>query len=327
MQVVRGKEAGSLPPEARVFALGTFDGVHRGHAALLDAARRMADRRAAAGEAATAWALTFHPHPAQSLAPDRAPLCIGDLEDRLDWLARTGIAGTWVVPFDRALAALDPSVFYDTILKAGGARGLVVGHDFTFGKGRAGDGRVLARLGQPEGVEVEVVPPVRTPEGLIVSSTRIRGRIAAGDLAGAREMLGRDVELSSEVRSGAGRGGGLGFATANLLPEGRVVPGQGVYSGWGRIEGEARAYPAAINVGRAPTFGALARAQIEAHLLGHPPGSLAGRRLRLCFLRRLRGERHFPGPEALVAQIQKDVARTEADCARLPPPPWAGEGA
>ncbi len=316
MKTVRGKEAGGLPAGARVFALGTFDGVHLGHVALLAAAARRGP----------AWALTFHPRPARLLAPDRAAPCIGDLEARLEWLAEAGAEGAWVLPFDVALAALEPEDFFQKILVAGGATALVVGQDFTFGRSRAGTPETLRRLGAPQGIEVEIVSPVRTAEGVIVSSTRIRQRIAAGDLGGAREMLGRVVELTAEVLPGAGRGSGIGFATANLLPEHRVIPGPGVYAGWGRIAGEAKAYPAAINVGRAPTFGALPVAQVEAHLLGHPPGSLVGQTLRLAFFRRLRGERRFDGVAALVEQIKKDVVRTEALCHAHPAPAW-GEGA
>ncbi len=228
----------------------------------------------------------------------------------------------WVVPFDAAFAALPAGAFVDRYLAAVGARGVVVGWDFTFGKARSGDARVLEAWSRRAGVRLEVVSPVREADGRVVSSTAIRQAVTRGDLSTAASMLGRPVEVAGTVRPGAGRGRSLGFGTANLDLPGLALPGPGVYAGWGRLEASGAVSKAAIHVGPIPTFEGGGASRVEAHLLDHDGTPLAGQVLRLAFVRRLRGTRRFADAGALARQIETDVAQVRSLCAARPRPAW-----
>ena len=281
MKVAREVEA--LEARPRAVALGTFDGVHRGHRRVLDAA-------VAAGETATA--VTFDPHPRVALGYGVELLT--PLRRRLELLEEAGIEETLVVDFDLEVAQLDPEEFVRRVLLPIGTDVVVAGANFRFGRGRSGDLELLRRLG----LDARSVPLV---EG--VSSTRIRDLLRAGEVERAARLLGRPAEVNGTVVAGDARGGTLGFPTANLRPqEGLLVPGYGIYAG------VADGNRAAISIGTNPHYGGGER-RIEAFLLDFD-GDLYGRELRLELWQRLRDERAFESEAELVAQIERDVEAT-----------------
>jgi riboflavin kinase/FMN adenylyltransferase len=306
----RGAKAASLS-----VAIGNFDGVHLGHQVLLAETRRRARSRGA--EAAV---LTFTPHPARLFVPERAPPLIMSLERRLQLCAEAEIDLAIVEPFSRAFAAIEADAFVHDVLRRDlDARDVVVGYDFSFGRGRTGDTRRLAALGAALDMGVAVIPQVTVGE-LPCSSTKIRELVLEGRTTEAAALLGRPFEIEGRVVRGAARGRTLGFPTANLAPEGELTPKLGIYAARARIlDGpEAAAgtlHPVALSVGRNPTFnptfgqpGHPDGVTIEAHLLDFE-GDLYDRRVRLEVGERLRDERRFDSIAALVAQIEADVAQ------------------
>ncbi len=293
-------------PRPLAVAVGNFDGVHIGHQALLREARARAERHAA-----RAAILTFTPHPARLFAPAKAPPLIMPLARRLELCAEAGIELAIVEPFTREFAATPADAFVRDVLGRDlGARDVVVGYDFSFGRGRAGDARLLAQLGASLGIEVAVIPPVAIGD-TSCSSTRIRELVTAGDTVGAARLLGRPFELEGPVVRGAGRGRGLGFPTANIAAEGELRPALGIYAARARVlDGElaGQVHAAALSVGRNPTFSSAADVSVEAYLLDFE-GDLYDRRLRVELGERLRDELKFDSVAALVAQIERDVAR------------------
>ena len=286
-------------PEA-VVAVGNFDGVHRGHQALVLAALARARSRSD-----VCLALTFDPHPAVVLSPQRAPRSLMTLEQKAELLAALGVDVLTVLPFTPTLAAFSPRDFAARVLVGAlRARSVVVGEGFRFGKGRAGDVAELQRLGQELGFEVMAVSAV-LQDGLRVSSTGIRESLREGDVARAAVLLGRPHFVDGRVVRGDGRGRTLGIPTANLALENEVAPKEGVYAARVALPAGGPPRAAVANLGRRPTFGGDAVA-LEAHLLDFE-GDLYGQRLRLSFVERLRDEKGFPGPHALVAQISADV--------------------
>jgi riboflavin kinase / FMN adenylyltransferase len=284
--------------------VGNFDGVHRGHQALVAAA--LAAARADGG---TAVVLTFDPHPSHVLAPHRAPSALMTVEQKAEILGPLGVERLAVLPFTPALAARRaPDFAREVLAQATGARAIVVGSSFRFGHNREGDAGTLARLGQSLGFRVETVDPV-LQEGAPISSTRIREALARGAVEAAHELLGRRYFVDGVVRRGEGRGRTIGFPTANLDPVNETIPGGGVYACWSHDLDDAGAAPrpAVVNVGRRPTFGGGGELLVEAHVFDFE-GDLYGRRLRLSFAHRLRDERTFPGREELKAQIAVDAA-------------------
>jgi riboflavin kinase/FMN adenylyltransferase len=290
-------------------AIGNFDGVHLGHRRLLDEARARAARAGASSAV-----LTFMPHPARLFAPDRAPPLILSLERRLELLAEAGIEIAVVEPFTHAFAAVEADAFVkDALVRDLGAREVVVGYDFTFGRERTGDINRLAALGGELGFGVAVVPQV-TIDGVACSSTKIRELVVAGRTIEAARLLGRPYEVEGKVTRGAGRGRAIGFPTANLAPDAELRPALGIYAARARLlDGPlaGQAHVAALSVGRNPTFVDAGAVTIEAYLLDFE-GDLYDRRLRLEIGERLRDEQRFESVEALVAQIRQDVARVRA---------------
>jgi riboflavin kinase/FMN adenylyltransferase len=280
--------------------VGNFDGVHRGHAALVDQAVA-----AARDSGSTAVVLTFDPHPSRVLSPDRAPSTLMTGEQKIEALSELGVELVVLVPFTVELAALSPSRFAERVLVGGlGVSCVVVGEHFRFGRRRSGDLPRLRALGAELGFEVRGVPPV-LHEGLPISSTRIREAVARGDVDAARAMLGRPYRVDGRVGRGAGRGRTIGVPTANLEPENELLPRRGVYAG--RCHTSSGAWPAVVNVGHRPTFGG-GELVVEAHLIGFA-GDLYEARLGVSFLERLRDEQSFPDVEALRRQIRSDVER------------------
>ena len=300
MRIVRGLE--SFPPEAAggVAALGAFDGIHLGHRKILGVA---VERARVLG--VSSLACTFDPRPVEVLQPARAPSPITTLDERLELMTAAGIDTTVVLPFTRALAAIEPEVFIeDVMLRRLGAREIVVGFNHRFGRGARGDAAMLEALAARLGFHAHVVPPL-VVEGDAVSSTEIRLALQHGDLERANQLLGREYSLAGEVVRGAGRGRRLGFPTANVRPERPPLVPLGVYACWARVRGMA--YKAVLNVGRQPTFGENEVA-IEAHLLDFQ-GELYGERVALALVRRLRAEMKFASIEALCQQIAADADR------------------
>ena len=298
MQIVRGLP--SVPPERRpsAVALGVFDGVHVGHRAILGAA--VAHARATG---APALACTFEPNPLEVLQPERAPLPITTLEERLELIGACGVDGTVVLTFTRELAAVEPEAFVkDVLVERLAARQVVVGFNHRFGRAARGDAALLRELGTRMGFTVDVIPPLMV-DGAPVSSTAIRAALGRGDLDAAARMLGRPYTLPGTVVAGAGRGRTLGFPTANVAPGRPVLVAPGVYACTFEVGGQPRR--AVVNVGVRPTFGEATLA-VEAYLLDFS-GDLYGQTVRLVFVSRVREERRFPSVDALRAQIADDV--------------------
>ncbi|MBI2204140.1 MAG: bifunctional riboflavin kinase/FAD synthetase [Candidatus Rokubacteria bacterium] len=303
MWTVRG--LASYPPDRgpAVVALGTFDGVHRGHRAILGTA---VDRALALGVPSVAC--TFEPHPIEVLQPGRAPAAITTLDERLALIAATGIDGTLVIDFTPATARIEPEAFVgDVVAGRLQAREVVVGFNHSFGRGARGNADLLGKLGERLGFATHVVPPY-TVDGVAVSSTAIRAALAAGDVERAATFLGRPYAVIGEVVRGAGRGRQLGFPTANVRPDRPALARVGVYAC--RMEVDGADHPAVVNVGVRPTFGETTLA-VEVHVLDFS-ADLYGRRVRVTFLHRLRDETRFPSVEALRTQIEADVAQARA---------------
>lgn len=303
MNVVRGARSIAPPWPGSVVTLGTFDGVHRGHQALL---RRAVD--AARAEGVQAAAYTFDPHPARVVAPQYAPQTLMSLDRRVDHMAELGIDAVVIERFDEAFAQVSADDWIEHYLVAHlRPRVVVVGFNFTFGRSRGGNPEQLRRLGAHHGFRVEEIPPVRVG-AVTASSSRVRAFLLEGNLTGARDLLGRPFGLSGTVVEGDRRGRTIGFPTANLAIEGELLPAHGVYATRVRWldDPQAGLHPAVTNIGARPTFEG-DRVTIETHLLEFE-GDLYGRRLEVELEARLRGERRFSGPDELVAQIRRDVA-------------------
>jgi riboflavin kinase/FMN adenylyltransferase len=298
MEIVTLGSTGPLGWPAPAVTVGNFDGVHRGHQALVAAV--LEEARARGG---TSVVLTFEPHPARVLSPDRAPTALMTLGQRAEALEGLGVERLAVLPFTHEVAQEDARAFAETVLAGTlGARTVVVGEGFRFGRGRQGDLAALQAMGSDLGFAVRGVGPV-LHEGAPVSSTRIRVALGRGSVEASAEMLGRPFFVDGVVTRGAGRGRLLGIPTANLDVENETLPGAGVYACRARVAGVER--PAVTNVGRRPTFGG-GQTTVEAHLLDFD-GDLYGASVRLFFVGRLREERPFPGASALVEQIRRDI--------------------
>ncbi len=289
-------------------AVGVFDGVHLGHVEVVGA--MVAEARARGGAPVV---VTFDRHPAAVVAPQHAPPMIYPLWKRLDALAGLGLEGILVYTFDAAFSRQTGEEFIARLRTGFGLlAGITVGSGFVFGRQRSGDLDLLRRLGPELDFTVNGVPPVEH-EGAVVSSTRVRECIAAGDLAAASRLLGRPYGVAGEVRAGDQLGRQLGFPTANLEVAGLILPPQGVYPA--RVRAGGRNHVAAVNIGTRPTVDLTASmVRVEAHLLDFD-GDLYGCRLELELGPRLRGEQRFPSRDALVAQVQHDVAAVRV---------WAG---
>jgi len=291
-------------------AVGNFDGVHLGHQEILSSA---AEEAHASG--ARAVAITFDPHPEQVLRPARAPQLLTPLAERLRLLALTGIDAVLVLPFDAALAGLSAREFVQQILvDVLGVRSIHEGRNFRFGHGARAGVPELEAFGAEFGFLVRVHRALRVHR-LEVSSSAVRALVAAGDMRRARWMLGRPFAVLSTPARGRGIGTRLLVPTVNLAPYGGLLPAFGVYVTRLKIGG--RAFQAVTNVGNRPTFGEASFA-VESHILNFEPVELGeDTPLELEFLLRLRGERRFDSPEALKAQIFKDVARAKRFFRRL----------
>lgn len=303
MRILRG--LASYPPDLRpcVTALGAFDGIHLGHALLISTA---VDRGRALGLPSVVC--TFDPHPASVLWPERAPLPIATLDDNLERMKGLGADAALVITFTLEFSRMEAETFVDDVLvRALGAREVVVGFNHTFGHDARGTAALLAELGPRRGFTARVLPPLRL-HGQTVSSGAIRQLLGEGEAARAAEQLGHPYAITGTVLRGAGRGRTLGFPTANLKPDRPLVLAPGVYVA--RASWDQGAADAVVNVGYRPTFGEN-QYWVEAYLLDFS-GDLYDRTLRVEFLERIRPEMKFAGVEALKAQVMADIEAARA---------------
>lgn len=280
-----------VEPRVRSVAVGTFDGVHLGHREVIAGADSV---------------LTFDPHPVSVVAPQHTPKLLTTLERKAELLAELGVQELIVIPFDGDFAQRSAAEFIDDVLVGAlGARQVAIGENFRFGHKAQGDpGLLLA-----DSRFTTVVHPLLEVDGEIVSSSHIRGLVLAGEVGEANRLLGSVFQLAGTVAHGDKRGRELGFPTANLVPDDALVcPGHGVYACLA-YEDPAHPRPAAVSIGVRPTFETGRGELIEAYILDFD-GDLYGQTLRLEFLARLRGERRFEDPAALIEQMHRDVQRT-----------------
>ena len=275
----------------RSVAVGTFDGVHLGHREVIAGADSV---------------LTFDPHPVSVVAPQHTPKLLTTLERKAELIAALGVQELIVIPFDAEFAARSAEEFIDGVLVGAlAARQVAIGENFRFGHKAQGDPQLLAA----DARFATVVHPLLEIDGEVVSSSHIRGLVLAGEVAEANRLLGAPFQLRGRVAHGDERGRELGFPTANLVPEEALVcPGHGVYACLARSEAIGER-PAAVSIGVRPTFATGRGELVEAYILGFD-GDLYGADLRLEFLERLRGERRFQDPAALIEQMHRDVQRT-----------------
>jgi riboflavin kinase/FMN adenylyltransferase len=294
----------SLPdakPRSRRVAIGTFDGVHIGHQAVIEGADTV---------------LTFEPHPLEVLHPAALPKLITSFGVKRDLIDGLGVSELVVIPFDREFATRSAESFIeDVLISRLGAESVSVGENFRFGAKAKGDPEMLAARAE---FTTRVVPLVEV-DGETVSSTRIRALIAAGDVEAARRCLGAPFMFEGTVVSGDQRGRELGFPTANLVPDDRLaIPGHGVYAAF------ANGFPAAVNIGVRPTFESGRGVLIESYLIDRSE-DLYGENLRVAFVARLRGEKRFSSVEDLVAQMEEDVEEAKGFCAAAVAAAQAGQ--
>jgi riboflavin kinase/FMN adenylyltransferase len=296
-------EPGSGP---RTVAIGTFDGVHLGHREVIRGSDTV---------------LTFDPHPLSVIHPEATPRLLTPFAVKRDLIAGLGVEELIVIPFDREFAGREAEAFVsDVLIGTLGAERVSVGENFRFGKGAKGDVDLLRSHTE---FDTHLVPLVEVA-GETISSSQIRGLVLAGEVDKAAEFLGGPFLFEGEVVEGDRRGRDLGMPTANLVPDDALVhPGHGVYAAWAHVnpagahsaEPSASALPAAVNVGVRPTFETGRGLLIEAHLIGFE-GDLYGQTLRIAFIERMRGEKRFESVDALVEQMNRDVAQAAATVSR-----------
>ncbi len=291
-----------LTPDLRrgAVAIGNFDGVHQGHARIIE--RLLFHARRLSGPTVV---FTFDPHPTLLLRPELAPPPLTWIDRKAELLAELGVDVLVAYATDEALLSLSPEDFFrQIVLGQLEAQALVEGPNFRFGRKRAGDIELLKRLCDAHDVALEIAAPVEY-EGEYVSSSRIRDRIAAGDVGSARQMLTRPYRIRGLVTHGAARGARIGFPTANVDAIDTILPAHGVYAGHAHVD--RNSWPAAIHIGPNPTFGERG-VKVEVHLIGFE-GSLYGTPLEVDFLQRLRDIQTFSALEALQAQLRQDIQR------------------
>ena len=305
MQVIRDNQP-SDNSKRSVVTIGAYDGVHRGHQAVIGQVRKEAQQLGC-----QSVVVTFDKHPASVVRPESAPKLLTDLDQKLELLQQTGIDATLIVEFNRERSTEDPALFVKRVLvDTLRARAVVVGEDFHFGFNRGGNVAMLRELGKQFDFQVEPVKLIARPDGVEepVSSTSIRRALAGGQVETATNLLGRAYEVRGLVVNGDKRGRMLGFPTANVeVPNAMCLPADGVYAGKFQCD-DGSVHACAINLGRRPTFFEHAdHSLLEAHLLDFD-GDLYGQKVSVTFEHFLRSERKFDGLEAIKTQLQLDIA-------------------
>ncbi|MGO8944291.1 MAG: bifunctional riboflavin kinase/FAD synthetase [Syntrophobacteraceae bacterium] len=298
MQVFHGIQTVQRKLKNPAITIGNFDGVHKGHQALFQRVKQLAEELN--GESVV---VTFDPHPLEVLFPEKAPSFITSHRHKLDLIASCGIDATIVIPFDHKFSGMSAREFVEVLLvEKIGAKAIVVGHDYRFGHGREGDIAFLKRLGEQYGFQVQTVTGLKVND-TVVSSTTIRQMIVSGNIKEANRLLGRFFEVRGTVIPGRKRGVSLGFPTANIRMPALTSPRTGVYVVQAEVEGKT--YGGAANLGYNPTFGDT-DLSLEAHLFDFDQ-DIYGKTITVRFIDRLRDELRFSGPDELAAQIRKDV--------------------
>lgn len=282
----------------RVVALGTFDGVHRGHRELLETGIRCAREHGV-----PLRACTFDRHPLEVIRPEAAPKILTTIPEKAALMAMIGVDEMQLIPFRKETADTEPEDFLDWLRETTDVRAVVAGWNYTFGRKGRGNAEMLREDGKRHGYEVVILPPVTAGDGTILSSSAVRERIAAGKIPEAEEMLGHGYQLSGTVRDGKHIGHRIGVPTANVAADPRKqLPAYGVYPCF--LETADEQYRAVVNIGVQPTIPS-GRVTVEAHVLEGTP-ELYGTRVRLTIGKMIREERRFASPEELTAQIRKD---------------------
>lgn len=281
--------------------IGNFDGLHLSHQFIC---RKLAGEAKEAGR--QSLVITFEPHPKMILHPNIQPFyLITTLDEKLQLLENCGIDGTLVIPFSQEYSKITAQQFvYEFLVKKLGVKKIVVGHDYRFGQGKQGGSDYLISVGAELGFAVEVIDAFKVGDD-IVSSTLIRNLILEGDVGAVRKFMGRWYNVAGLVTSGKGRGAGLGFPTANLEPEKKLLPPPGIYAAFADLDGKS--YMAALNIGAKPTF-ADYTFTVEAFLLDFS-GDVRGKRINILFVEKLRDIIKFDSPETLTKQIAVDVKK------------------
>lgn len=295
MTAVTDKEKGA------VIAIGNFDGVHLGHQALISAASKIAkDKNAPLG------VLTFEPHPRRLFQPDQPPGRLTPAAMKADRLEQHNVDTLFSLPFDWEFASQTAEDFIQNILKNGlNAAHIVVGDNFCFGQLRKGSAETI----KDAGIDVSVIAPITDNTDNIISSSRIRAALRAGDIKTANTLLGWEWEMTGTVFRGDRRGHELGYPTANILLKDTIHPAYGVYATLVQIEGETKWLPAATNIGIRPMF-EVKEGQVEAHILNFPDRDIYDKILRVKPIQRLRGEAKFNSLDDLITQMAKDCKKT-----------------
>ncbi|HIJ69013.1 MAG TPA: bifunctional riboflavin kinase/FAD synthetase [Deltaproteobacteria bacterium] len=298
MQVFHGIQTVQRKLKNPAITIGNFDGVHKGHQALFQRVKQLAEELN--GESVV---VTFDPHPLEVLFPKKAPSFITSHRHKLDLIASCGIDATIIIPFDHEFSRMSAREFVEAVLvEKIGARAIVVGHDYRFGHSREGDIAFLKKLGEQYGFKVQIVTGLRVND-TVVSSTAIRQMIVSGNIKEANRLLGRFFEVSGTVIPGRKRGVSLGFPTANIRMPAITSPRTGVYVVQAEVDGKT--YGGAANLGYNPTFGDT-DLSLEAHLFDFDQ-DIYGKPITVRFIDRLRNELRFSSPAELAAQIRKDV--------------------
>ncbi|MCK4843773.1 MAG: bifunctional riboflavin kinase/FAD synthetase, partial [Dehalococcoidia bacterium] len=293
------QELANIGPQGEtLLTIGVFDGVHAGHRYLLETLQQQA-----AEKNLLSGVVTFNPHPQSVLHPHNQLLWLSDPEDRVKSLQKLGINLVAVLTFTPKVAQLSAQEFMSLVKKHLRMRSIMVGPDFTLGRGQEGNIHLLRALGREMKFSVEVIPPY-TINGEVVSSTLIRQALAQGDMGKVRRLMGHYFQIGGKVIASDRRGRILGFPTANLdIKPQQALPGNGIYATITQVDDKQ--FPSATNIGTRPTFGE-GEKNVETHLLNYK-GDLYGKEIRVEFMQKLRDEQRFPSSEELKAQIRKDI--------------------
>jgi riboflavin kinase/FMN adenylyltransferase len=282
----------------RVVALGTFDGVHRGHRSLIRSAKRMAEEMGV-----PLRVCTFNRHPLEVLRPQDPPELLSTMPEKASQMCRLGVDEMELIPFDRAVADLEPEAFLDRLRAEIDVRAIVAGWNYSFGRRGRGNAGLLTEDGRIHGYRTLIVPPESLEDGTAISSSLVRMKLREGSIDEAARLLGYEYTITGTVAQGKRQGRVLGFPTANITPwKRKALPKYGVYTCLLETEGDT--LPAVANIGVQPTIPS-GNVTVEAHILGTCP-ELYGQKVRLTPLTMLREEKKFASPEALKAQIEKD---------------------